>query len=156
ELHEGSSLRLEGFDIAVQPQLTRQALLEYVQQVAPDEVGSWSDALPLAKAGVDFLAAADSAEKLRAQIDTDSVAYQKITGVDAWLRARRNADNLSDGYRFLALYSGGGDFWAADAQYREPGLIRNTMEILGRLQPGERVLLVSADEHCGKSFDVGA
>ena len=147
ELPEGERLRYTGFDIAVQPYQTIDALVGFLEAVAPDEVTEWIsrwNARP-------FSAAADAAAQLLEQLDANRDAYVAATGEAAWSAARINAANLRDGFDFLEYYTQG-DFSTGNAAYREPGMIRNVEAFAAALPEGERMLLISHNLHCAKNL----
>ncbi len=150
ELPAGESLRLVGFDIAVQPFLTRAALLEFVGIVEPNELSSWTTSLTTS----DWPAGASAAAALHTQVEDKKGAYVSATDAETWKLARRNAANLRDGFRFIELYTQG-NFWVGNATYREPGMIRNVEELLADLPEGQRLLLIAHNRHCGRSESAG-
>ena len=147
ELPEAERLRLTGYDIAVQPGTTMLALLDYLEQVAPEEVADWIARWDYRR--VPFREAAVAVEELLAQLDANRDAYVAIAGEPSWNAARIDAGNLRDGFNFLQHYAKG-DFGTGNATYREPGMIRNTEELASGLGEGERLLLISHNLHCAR------
>jgi len=150
ELPDGETLELTGFDIAVQPGLTRRSLLSYVESVAPAELMNWTTRLSAGNPD----AAASDADALIAQLDANRDAYVATTGEGLFTRARRDAENLRDGFRFLSLRDAG-DFATGNGTYREGGMHRNVLVMLDGLAADESLLLVGHNNHCAKDWTIG-
>jgi erythromycin esterase len=152
ELDPEDRIRLTGFDVAVQPHLTRLELLDFLGVVAPGEVAMWDAALPELGAGVDWAAAGQAAADLHAEIEANESAWVAATDEASWRGARRNAANLRDGYLFLDYYFAG-NFITGDATFREPGMIRNAEEI--QAESSTPVLFIAHDLHCARDYIMG-
>src|SRR5690606_6312419 len=127
ELPAGERIRLTGFDIAVQPGETRKSLLAYVETVAPDEVETWRSAL----ASSAFQAVGEQWGALYEQLGAREADYVVASDRACWARGRRDVLDLRGGVRFLR-YSFITRFGAGNARYREPGMLRNIEDVLGR------------------------
>lgn len=145
ELPEGERLRYTGFDIAVQPTSTIEALLAFFQVVDPERGAVWNAEIRNAP----YADAASSTERLLEAIDENREPWVAATDEVTWKTARANALNLIDGFKFLEYYAQG-NFGRGNALYREPGMIRNVGALASNLAEGERLLLIGHNLHCSK------
>ncbi len=155
ELPEGEQLTVTGFDVAVQPALTRQAVLDYLGVVAPSEVATWSSQLPQSGSGAtDWEGAGQAALDLAEQLTANKDAYVAQSDEQQWNDAMTDTMNLHDGYLFLSYYYDN-DFWTGDATHREPGMIRNVTNLRAQLPSDEMLVLTSHNGHCTRDRNIG-
>lgn len=154
ELPPGETLTIDGFDIAVQPTMTRAAVLDFLLVAAPEEHDAWAAALVGLTAQADFEVAANAADDLILELESNQDAYIAATDEASMTAALINAENLRDGYRFLAYYFAG-DFWTGNATFREPGMIRNLERLRATLPEDEPLVVIAHNAHCAQSLTIG-
>lgn len=147
ELPEGERLRLTGYDVAVQPAPTIEALADFLERVEPEAVETWTSGWEVR----DFGDAAAHAELFLSELEQKRDAWIAATDEESWHAAWTNASNIHDGFRFLEEYARG-QFGRGNSRYREPGMIRNAETLAARLGEGERLLLVGHNFHCARSM----
>lgn len=158
ELPEGETLKLTGYDVAVQPILARAAILEFLLDAAPELHDTWAEQLPTGKEGdevvIDWLAAGDFADELLALLEDNAADYIAATDEQRHADAMVDAADLADGYRFLHWYRQD-NFNVGNATYREPGMIRNVERMRAELPEDELLILVSHNRHCAREWIIG-
>lgn len=159
ELPAGEELLLTGYDIAVQPQLVRAALLEFITEVAPTQYDAWAAAFVTFEdedmGAVDWLAAGDAAAVLLAQIEDRADQYIAATDELRYEHALVDAANLRDGYYFIHHYRNG-NYPAGNATFRETGMVRNAEWLRARTPADQPILLIGHNRHCARDWIVGA
>lgn len=146
ELPAGERIRLTGYDVAVARGTTIEALLEFLDRVDPAGVEAWAATWN----SRDYAEAAAQTDLLVARIEEQRDAWVAATDEESWLAARTNAANLRDGLLFIDRYMRG-DFGGGNADFREPGMIRNVEDFAAALEGEERLLLIGHNLHCTKS-----
>jgi erythromycin esterase-like protein len=147
ELGQSASLRVSGFDIAIQSQLTIDHLLGFLQQVDPGQTAAAQSSLTTGS----YDSRAEAADGLALRIEQNATEYAAATTAAAVELGVRDARNLADGFRFVAIYNKG-QYDVANKLHREPGLIRNLTTRIGRLAEGERLVVISHNGHCGRAM----
>ena len=156
ELPAGERLRLTGYDVAVQPQIVRAALLDYVELVAPAERDAWAAMFPVPDGVGDFdwFAAGDAAAALLEQLEASADAYVAATDAASYDDALVDAAALRDGYYFRAYYTMG-EFFVGNATFREPSMAVNVEHLLATLPADELLVIVGHNRHCARDWIAG-
>ncbi|MCB9556901.1 MAG: erythromycin esterase family protein [Deltaproteobacteria bacterium] len=143
------TLRFAGFDIAVTLtdaidntlSFLQRVDAEYGKQIEPDLRGA-------------LIKANQAAQQIKSRINERRASYVTTVGDAVVDRQLWNLDNLIAAFSFYTRMDTN-DFWAANAEFREPALYSNTQRILATLKPGEKMLMVTHNLHCSKNLALG-
>lgn len=143
-LPAGERIRMGGIDVAIVQGATREALVTYLEKVAPDSAVEWEAKLKT----TDHAAGESHSKELMALLASARSDYVARSSEAEYELATHDAESLAEGFAFLRLYAAN-QFIDGNADIRDPAMARN---VLRQTEAGGKVAILAHFGHCAKNF----